>query len=106
MAAIANSVEWLVRKPYCCGLNTKWLVTKEYNLLQINFSKTLQRVGSIDIGLYSLRDLGKLILSIGEIWAIFKRLGNSPFAIHLLKNPDNQDDKLPAEIFKNFSGMS
>jgi len=33
-------------------------------------------------------------------------LGNSPFAIHLLKNSDNQDDKLLADIFENFVGMS
>jgi len=36
----------------------------------------------------------------------FRRLGNSPFAIHLLKNSDNHEDKLLAEIFKNFAGMS
>jgi len=33
MEAIANSIEWLVRKPYCCGLSIQLLVTKEYNLL-------------------------------------------------------------------------
>jgi len=43
---------------------------------------------------------------MGVIWAIFKILGNSPFAIHLLKNSDNQDDKLLADIFENFVGMS
>jgi len=38
------------------------------------------------------RDLGLVILGMGVIWAIFKILGNSPFAIHLLKNSDNQED--------------
>jgi len=33
MGAIANSVELLVRKPYCCGLSIQLLVTKECNLL-------------------------------------------------------------------------
>jgi len=33
-------------------------------------------------------------------------LGNSPFAIHLLNISDNQEDKLVADIFKNFTGMS
>jgi len=28
MAAIADAVEWLVRKPYCCGLSIQLLVTK------------------------------------------------------------------------------
>jgi len=30
--AIAKSVEWLVRWPYCCGLSIELLVTKKYNL--------------------------------------------------------------------------
>jgi len=33
MTAIAKSVEWLLRKPYCCELGMQLLVTKEYNLL-------------------------------------------------------------------------
>jgi len=38
-----------------------------------------------------LRDLGLVILGMGVIWAIFKILGNSRLAIHLLKNSDNQE---------------
>ena len=56
----------------------------------------------MDIGLYSLGDLGEVILGMGVICAIFRRLGNSPFAIHLLKNSENHED----EIFENFAGMS
>jgi len=37
---------------------------------------------------------------MGVILAIFKRLGNSPFAIHLSKNSDNHEDTLLTEIFK------
>ena len=72
MAAIANSVEWLVRKPHCRGLSIQLLMTKEYNLLQINFSKTLEGVRSMDIGLWSLGDLGEVILDMCVIWAILK----------------------------------
>jgi len=43
---------------------------------------------------------------MGVIYAIFRRLENSPFATHLLKNSDNHEDKLRAEIFKNLAGMS
>jgi len=43
---------------------------------------------------------------MGVICAIFRRLENAPFATHLLKNSDNYEDKLLAEIFKNFAGMS
>jgi len=43
---------------------------------------------------------------MGVICAIFRRLGNSSFAIYLLKNSDNHEAKLLAEIFKNFAGMS
>jgi len=50
--------------------------------------------------------LGEVILGMGEIFPIFWRLGNSPFAIHLLKNSDNHEDELLAEILKNFAGMS
>jgi len=50
--------------------------------------------------------LGEVILGMGVICAICRRLGNSPFAIHLLKNSDNHEDKLLAETFKNFAGMS
>jgi len=50
--------------------------------------------------------LGEVILGMGVICAIFRRLGNSPFAIHLLKNSDNHEDKLLAGFFKNFAGMS
>jgi len=50
--------------------------------------------------------LGEVILGMGVICAIFRRLGNSPFAIHLLKNSDNHEDKLLAESFKTFAGMS
>jgi len=50
--------------------------------------------------------LGEVVLGMGVIYAIFRRLGNSPFAIHSLKNSDNHEDKLLAEIFKNFAGMS
>jgi len=39
MAATANWIEWLVRKLSCCGLSIQLLVTKEYNLLYINFEK-------------------------------------------------------------------
>jgi len=53
-----------------------------------------------------LRDLGEVILGTGVICAIFRRLGNSPFAIHLLKNSDKHEDKLLEETFKNFAGMS
>ena len=60
----------------------------------------------MDIGLWSLGDLGEVILGMGVICAIFKTIGNSPFAIHLLKNSHNHEDKLLAEIFKNFAGMS
>jgi len=45
--------------------------------------------------------LGEVILGMGVICAIFRRLGNSPFSIHLLKKSDNHEDKLLAEIFKN-----
>jgi len=50
--------------------------------------------------------LGEVILGMGVICAIFRRLGNSPFAIHLLKNSDNHEDQLLAAILKNFAGMS
>jgi len=50
--------------------------------------------------------LGEIILGMGVICAIFRRWGNSPFAIHLLKNLDNHEDKLLAEIFKNSAGVS
>jgi len=50
--------------------------------------------------------LGEVILGTGVICAIFRRLGKSSFAIHLLQNSDNHEDKLLAEIFKNFAGMS
>jgi len=50
--------------------------------------------------------LGEVILGVGLIFAILRRLGNSPFATHLLKNSGNHEDKLLAEIFKNFAGMS
>jgi len=50
--------------------------------------------------------LGEVILGMGVICEIFRRLGNSPFASHLLKNSDNHEDKLLAEIFKNFAEMS
>jgi len=66
----------------------------------------LERVGSMDIGLWSFGDVGNVILGMGVICAIFRRLGNSPFAMHLLKNSDNHEDKLLDEIFKNFAGMS
>jgi len=33
MAAIANSVEWLEQKPYCCWLRIQLLMRKVYNLL-------------------------------------------------------------------------
>jgi len=59
----------------------------------------LERVGSMDIGLQPLGDLGEVILGMGVICAIFRRLGNSPFAVHLLKNSDNHEDKVLAEIF-------
>jgi len=42
---------------------------------------------------------------MGVICAFFRRLGNSLFAMHLLKNSDNHENKLLAEIFKNFAGM-
>jgi len=42
---------------------------------------------------------------MGVICAIFRRLGNSPFVIHLLKSSDNHEDKLLGEMFKNFAGM-
>jgi len=45
------------------------------------------------------------MLGMGAICANFRRLGNSHFAIHLL-NSDNHEDKLLAEIFKNFAGMA
>jgi len=60
----------------------------------------------MDIGLQSLRDLEEVILGMGVICTISRRLGNSPFAIYLLKNSDNHEDRLLAEIFKNFAGMS
>jgi len=50
--------------------------------------------------------LAEVIVGMGVICAIFRRLGNLPFAIHLLKNSDTHEDKLLAEIFKNFAGMS
>jgi len=50
--------------------------------------------------------VGEVILGMGVICAISRRLGNSPFAIHLFKNLDNHEDKLLAEIFRNFAGMS
>ena len=50
--------------------------------------------------------MGEVILGMDVICAIFRRLGNSPFAIHLLKISDNHEDKLLAEIFKNFAGMA
>jgi len=53
-----------------------------------------------------VRDLREVILGMGVICAIFRRLGNSPFGIRLLKNSDNHEDKLLAEIFQNFAGMS
>jgi len=53
-----------------------------------------------------VRGFGEVILGMGVICAIFRRLGNSPFAIHLLRNSDNNEDKLLAEIFKNIAGMS
>jgi len=53
-----------------------------------------------------LGDLGEVILGMGVIYAIFRRLGNSSFVIHLFKNTDNHEDNLMAEIFKNFVGMS
>jgi len=81
-------------------------VTKEYNLLQITFSKTLERIASMNIGLQSLGDFGEVILGMGVICAIFRRLGNLPFTIHLLKNSDDHEDKLLAEIFESFAGMS
>jgi len=43
---------------------------------------------------------------MGVICGIFRRLGNSPFAIRLLKNSDNHEDKPLAEIFLNFAGIS
>ena len=43
---------------------------------------------------------------MGVICSIFRRLGNLPAAIHLLKNSDNHEDKLLAEILKNFAGTS
>jgi len=49
--------------------------------------------------------LGVVVSGIGVIGAIFKIWGNSPFAIFLLQNSDNQRDKLFAEICKNFSEM-
>jgi len=33
MVAIANSVEWLVRKVYCYGPSVQLFVRNEYNLL-------------------------------------------------------------------------
>jgi len=50
--------------------------------------------------------LGEVILGMGAICAIFRRLGNSPFATDLLRNSDNHLHELLAEIFKNFAGMS
>jgi len=47
MAAIANSVEWLVRKPCCCGLSIQLLVTKEYNLVNGWFKVDL--VGDVKV---------------------------------------------------------
>ena len=38
--------------------------------------------------------MGEVILGMGVICAIFRILGNSPFAIHLLKISDNHEDKL------------
>jgi len=43
--------------------------------------------------------LGEVVSGMVVICAIFRRLGNSPFAIYLLKNSDNHEDKLVAEIF-------
>ena len=53
-----------------------------------------------------VRGFGRSYSRMGAVCAIFRRLRNSPFAIHLLKNSDNHEDKLLAEIFKNFAGMS
>ena len=46
-----------------------------------------------------VRVFREVILGMGVICAIFRRLGNSPFGIRLLKNSDNHEDKLLAEIF-------
>ena len=35
------------------------------------------------------------------MWAIFQESGNSPEAMHLLKNLDNPSDTMQLAIFKN-----
>jgi len=53
-----------------------------------------------------VRGFGRSYFRNGCNLCIFRRLGNSLFAICLLKNSDNHEDKLLAEILKNFAGMS
>jgi len=39
------------------------------------------------------------------MWAIFQESGNSPVAMHLLKNLDNHSDTMQLAISKNLDGM-
>jgi len=47
-----------------------------------------------------------VILGLGVIWAIFKRLENSPCAIHLLQNSYNHEHTTLVDSFKDVAGKS
>ena len=74
----ANAVKWLLRNLNCFEYKILCKFKKLISRLYMTFSKSLEKAGRIDIGLWLLKSIGSSALKTGITLAILRDSGNTP----------------------------